>query len=208
MNKTWRRSVLTFLPACSCCAHPAMSMCMCCVLLIMENLWICNSCSGVLWVKPNATFYYNKNPVWMLKISKGLLAIDLYYSLTRLWFSSCADLQDHRLALQVVLHSVDADVVLWPRPEVSQGDWGHRVRQNELSAAALHRGGGDHTVACIQTHSPWSPFNTGGPLTGLECTLQMHLSQIMSYSYQWWEPEVWSRRSQWTSHQHQSLCGR
>lgn len=52
--------------------------------------------------------------------------------------STGVDLYENRLALLVLLHSVDADVVKKTRAKVDQVHWGLWFWQGQLSAAAFH----------------------------------------------------------------------
>lgn len=54
------------------------------------------------------------------------------------WLSGRVDLDEDGLALLVLLHSVNADVVEQARSKVNQGHGGLSVWEDELGAAALY----------------------------------------------------------------------
>lgn len=71
-------------------------------------------------------------------------------SLTWQWSSSCVDLHKDGLALQAVLHGVDADVVQLPGQEVAQSHGRGRVGERQLGAFAFQRWRVDDSVACAE----------------------------------------------------------
>lgn len=59
------------------------------------------------------------------------------------------DLYKDGLALQRVLHGVDADVVQLPRKEVAQSHRRRRVGEVQLRAFTFDRGRVDDAIACV-----------------------------------------------------------
>ncbi len=101
------------------------------------NLFCANSQLSQAKTKLNIKLYLIKQKPVVGTFLHGHL-ITVYYAFsfphTCQWFPSSCDLNKNRFTLQSLFHWVDADVIEQTRAKVTQGHWGGRVRQVQLSA--------------------------------------------------------------------------
>lgn len=112
------------------------------------------------------------------------------WHLTWQGISSSVDLYEDRLALQAVLHGIDADVVANARSKVTQGHRRCRVRQRQLRAFTFHWRRVNDTIAWVEEQTT--------QVILFRSQINRQVSTDWTMLYQWWEPVVFPSWSQWT----------